>query len=149
SRLECRNRTRAPGRGPGRHKPLVETQLAVSADAGDPTLRDPSLFEITATPRPGVALADLEKAALAQLERLKNEDVTDEELRRARNQIEADFIYQRDSVTQQAERLGYQESVTGWRYLETYLDRIRALTPADIRRGARQYFPEANRTVGC
>src|SRR5207245_2244091 len=134
------------------YQTLVETGLAVSANGGDPTLHDPSLFEVDATPRPGapwaIALADLEKATLAQLERLKTEDVSQEELRRAKNQIEADFIYQRDSVTAQATLLGRYDSWTGWRYLETYLDRIRAVTPADLRRVAQKYFVEQNRTVG-
>src|SRR5205823_12513670 len=121
---------------------------AIGSNAGDPTLRDPSLFVVSSTPRPGVSLAELEKAALAQIERVKNEDVSDEELQRAKNQISADFIYQQDSVTQQAERLGYNEMAVGWRYLETYLDRIRAVKAPDLRRVAKQYFTEANRTVG-
>lgn len=146
--LDVLSQVLSGGRSARFYQTLVETQLAVAASGGDPTLRDPSLFVVSATPRPGVALADLEKAALAQIERLKNEDVSDEELRRAKNQIEADFIYQQDSVTDQAERLGYNEMAVGWRYLETYLDRIRAVTAADLRRVARQYFIETNRTVG-
>jgi zinc protease len=136
------------GRSARLYQTLVETGQAVQAVAGDPTLRDPSLFLVRATPRPGVAVADLEKAVLAQLDRLKNEDVTDEELARVKNQIAADFVYQRDTVTQQAESLGYAETTTGWRYLETYLDHIRALKPADLRQVAQKYFTENNRTVG-
>jgi zinc protease len=130
------------------YQTLVETGLAISANGGDPTLHDPSLFEVNVTPRPGVALADLEKATLEQLERLKTEDVSAEELSRAKNLIQADFIYQRDSVTAQATLLGRYDSWTGWRYLSTYLDHIRAVTPADLRRVAQKYFVEANRTVG-
>jgi zinc protease len=136
------------GRTSRLYQTLVETGLAVSADAGDPTLHDPSLFLLQATPRPGVALADLEKAAVAQFERVKNEDVSEEELRRAKNQIEADFIYQRDSVTAQATLLGRYDAWTGWRYLQSYLDRIRAVSAADVRRVAQQYFVQTNRTVG-
>jgi zinc protease len=136
------------GRSARLYQTLVETQQAVSAAAYNPTLIDPSLFMVQATARPGGALADLEKKVLEQVDRLKSEDVSEEELQRAKTQIEADFIYQQDSVTEQANRIGYYEMVAGWRYLDTYLDRIRAVKPADVRRVAQEYFTENNRTVG-
>jgi zinc protease len=136
------------GRSSRLYQTLVETQQAVGAYAGNPTMRDPSLFMFQATARPGVELGDLEKAMLAQIDRLKNEDVSEEELQRAKNQIVADFVYEADSVTEQATLMGRYESWTGWRYLDTYLDRVRAVTAADLRRVAQRYLTEANRTAG-
>jgi zinc protease len=146
--LDVLSQLMSGGRSARLYQTLVETQQAVSAAAYNPTLIDPSLFMVQATARPGGALGDLEKKVLEQIDRLKNEDVTEEELQRAKTQIEADFIYQQDSVTEQADRIGYYEMVAGWRYLDTYLERIRAVKPADIRRVSQQYLTENNRTVG-
>src|SRR5436309_1918032 len=80
--------------------------------------------------------------------RVRTEPLTPEELARARSQIEASFAFGKDSTTDQAEQLGYWASVFDWRYLSTYLDRIRAQTPADLLRVAKKYFVADDRTAG-
>src|SRR5205814_6857479 len=52
------------------------------------------------------------------------------------------------SVTAQANQLGYWAMVADWRYLSTYLDRVRALTAADLQKAAQKYFVVDRRTVG-
>lgn len=136
------------GRSSRLYQNLVEKQVASSADASFGSLRDPFLFGLTATARPGGNAPDLEKALLAEVEKVKTEPVTAEELARARSQIEADFVFQADSVTSQANQIGYWAMVDDWKYLSTYLQRIRALAPADLQRVAQKYFTEDNRTVG-
>ena len=74
--------------------------------------------------------------------------ITDEELARAQRRAEADFVFQTNSVTAQARQLGYWAMIGDWRYLTTYLDRIRALTAADIQAVARRTFSVDTRTVG-
>ena len=45
--------------------------------------------------------------------------------------------------------LGQAESVgAGWRKIDQFVEQIRAVTPKDIQRVARQYLIEDNRTVG-
>ncbi|MGH7266422.1 MAG: M16 family metallopeptidase [Candidatus Rokuibacteriota bacterium] len=136
------------GRTSRLYQGLVETQLASRAHAGAPSLRDPFLFYVSATARPGVTADKLEAALLDEIERVRNAPITDDELARARSRIEADFVFQADSVTAQARQLGYRAMVGDWRYLTTYLDRIRALTPADIHAVARKYLLPDTRTVG-
>jgi zinc protease len=136
------------GRSSRLYRSLIETQIASGADAVDSTLRDPSLFVLTATAAPGTEAGRLEEALLEEVERLKNEPVSAEELARAKNQIEASFVLQNDSVSAQANQLGYWTMVDDWRYLTTYLDRVKKLTPDDLQRVARKYFTEDNRTVG-
>jgi zinc protease len=102
--------------------------------------RDPSLFWFYATPLPGQTPEAVEEALLAEIELLKREPVADEELTRARNQIEAHFIWQQDSVFSRASVLGRFEVLGSWRLLEAYLPRLRAVTPADLQRVARAYF---------
>lgn len=136
------------GRSGRLYQKLVESQIAVGVDASAPTLKDPSLFLATATARPGGKSEDVEKALTDELERLKKEPVTAEELQRAISQLEADYIYSRESVTTLADRIGFAEATKDWRYYVTYLDEVRKVTPATIQRVASQYFTADNRTVG-
>lgn len=136
------------GRASRLYQGLVEKQVATEADAGNPEFRDPYLFTFTATAAPGVTADRLEGALHAEAERLKTEPVSAEELARAKSQLEAQFAFQNDSVSDQASQLGYWASVYDWRFLSTYLDRIRALTPADLQRVARKYFNDTSLTVG-
>jgi zinc protease len=136
------------GRTSRLYQGLVDQELASAVEAGAPSLHDPFLFYITATGRPGVAADKLEAALLDEVERLKSAPITAAELARAQRQIEASFAYQTDSVTAQAREIGYWAMVDDWRYLTTYLDRIQALTPADIQSVAQKYFGADIRTVG-
>ncbi|HEV8308691.1 MAG TPA: pitrilysin family protein [Methylomirabilota bacterium] len=136
------------GRTSRLYQGLVEKQLASSADAGAPSLKDPFLIYLSATARPGVPAEKLEAALLEEVERVKAAPITDEELARATRRIEADFVFQTDSVSAQARQIGYWAMVDDWRYLATYLDRIRALTPAGIQAIARKYLVPDARTVG-
>ncbi len=130
------------------YQALVEKQIASDVDAGAASLRDPYLITVSATARPGVTVEKLEAALLAEIERLKKEPITAEELERVKSQIEASFVFQNDSVTSQANQIGYWAMIDDWRYLSTYLDRIRALKPADIQKVAQKYFVTDARTVG-
>jgi zinc protease len=130
------------------YQALVETELASSVDAGAPSLHDPFLFYVTATARPAVSAPKLEAAILDEIERVKTAPITAEELARATRRIESSFAYQTESVTAQARELGYWAMVDDWRYLMTYMDRIRALTPEAVQTVANRYFVTDKRTVG-
>lgn len=136
------------GRTSRLYQGLVEKQLASRVHAGAPSLRDPFLFYLGATARPGVSAEQLEAALAEEVERVRHVPVSPEELERARNRIEADFVLQADSVSSQARQIGYWAMVADWRYLTTYLDRIRAVTAEDVQRVARQYLVADGRTVG-
>lgn len=136
------------GRSSRLYQNLVEKQIASAADSWYPSLRDGYLFMFTATATPGGKPEDLEKALVAEAERLKSEKVSDEELARAKSQIEASFVFENESVTSQANQLGYWEMVDTWKYLSTYLQKIRALTADDLQKAAQKYFTEDSRTVG-
>jgi zinc protease len=108
---------------------------------------DPSLFWFYATPLPGQTPEAVEQALMVEVEQLKREPVPMEELERARNQIEASFVWQQDSVFTRASVLGRFEVVGSWRLLDDYLPRMRAVTPADVQRVARDYFPVDRKNV--
>jgi zinc protease len=128
---------------------VYEKQLALYAGGDyDNITNDPNLFYVYAGVMPGKAMEEVEKALYTEIEKLKIEPVADDEIQKAKNQIEAQFIMGQDSVFYQAMLLGQYETVASWKLLEKYLDGIRAVTKADIQRVAKEYFSEDNRTVG-
>jgi zinc protease len=127
---------------------LIQTGLASSADAYDYGLRDPDLAILNATVQPGHSSEEVEKALLAEVEKLQAEPITAAELARVIRQSEAQYIYGQDSVQSQGRQLGENAMKGDWRYGERYLENIRRVTPEDVQRVARKYLVERNRTVG-
>jgi zinc protease len=138
------------GRSGRLYRSLIYEQkvaLNVFADYGG-LHRDPYLFTIGGTVAPGASDAALEKALYAEVERLKEEPVSDFELAKAKNQIEADFIMRQDSIFSQAMTIGRFHLLKDWRLKDRYVENIRAVTAEDVRRVARKYFDRDKRTVG-
>jgi zinc protease len=126
-----------------------EKRLVLSADADHSLLsRDPSLFYLSAELLPGKELAEVEKALDQEVERLKKELVGAQELEKAKNQIEASFVFGQDSLFYQAMLLARHEITLTWRAIDDYLPSIRKVSPEDIQRVARKYLIPDNRTVG-
>src|SRR5437870_214261 len=138
------------GRSSRLYRHLVyERQLALEA-GGDYSYFsfDPNLFWFYATPLPGQTPEKLETELSAHMERLKTEPVTDEELARAKNQIEAAFVYQDDSIHQRASLLARFELIGGFALKESFMAKIRAVTAADLTRVARAWFAPDTKSVG-
>jgi zinc protease len=136
------------GRTSRLHRALVETGIATEADAANESARDPFVVVVLATAAPDRSLAEVEAAMLREVERLREEPVTEAELRRAKKQVEAGFLYSKDSIQSLSHQLGYYETIASWRFLEEYPAKIRAVTAADVRRVAGTYLTEEARTVG-
>jgi zinc protease len=132
------------------YKTLVQgKKLVLSADADNSLLsHDPGLFYISVEPLPGKRVADVEKTLEQEIERLKKERVSDKELIKAKNQIEADFIYSQDSLFFQAMLLAEYEISGSWKMIDDYIPSIRKVTPEDIQRVAKLYLIDENKNVG-
>ncbi|MBZ5728852.1 MAG: insulinase family protein [Acidobacteriia bacterium] len=130
------------------YKRLVDGQLAISAGGGVGDSLDPTLFRFTIQPRSGVDTASTEKALFEELARLGTEPVSDAELRKAKNQLLANFYRQLKTIEGRANLLGSYEVFHG-DYAKLYSadKETEAVTAADIQRVARQYFSPKNRTV--
>ena len=148
--LEVLSQILSGGRAARIYRHLIhERPLALSAGGDYSYLSlDPSLFWFWATPLPGQTPETLEKALLGELDGLRREPVTAEELQRAMNQIEAAFVFQQDSVRSRASLLGRFELIGNYAEANRYLERLRAVTPADLTRAAQTWFPEDRRVVG-
>ena len=131
------------------HRELVYRQrLAREAGASyDYTSIDPGLFTAYAQPLPGQSEAAVEAALTRELERAAAEPPTAHELEKAKNGIEADFIFGQDSLFYQAMLLGEYEVASGWRRIDEYLPAVRAVTAADVLRVAQTYLRPTNRTT--
>ena len=140
----------AGGRSSRLHHELVyKKRLAHGIDADYSAVSiDPAGFSISAQLLPGKEPAELEREIDRELEKVKSELISERELQKAKNQVEAAFVFAQDSIFGQAMKIGYYEIVGGWRQMDGYLDGIRKVTREDIRRVAKRYLDRDRRTVG-
>lgn len=136
------------GRSSRLYQALVEKQLATSAWSNGGNRIEPSLFLIGATAKHNVTADALEEALLAEAEAAKNKLPTPEEMQSAKNQLEAHFIYQNDSVSDQGEQLGYYSSIADLNYLRDLVDNVKAVTAVQVQDAARKYLVADNLTTG-
>ena len=124
-------------------------QIAAGIDLGySPTARHPVLFVVNATPSHGRTPEQLEAAIWAQIRRVQTESIAPQELERVKAQVAASNVYTRDSVFYQAMQMGMLETVgLNWRMLDSYVERVRAVTPAQVQAVAKKYLIDSNLTV--
>lgn len=124
-------------------------QIAVSAGAGyDLNDRQQSLLLLDGSPAKGHDMAALEAALRAEITKLQNTPITNEELERVKAQVLADHVYQEDSVFYQAMQIGTLEAVgLGWQKMDEYLPRIQAVTAEQVQAVARKYLIDDHLTV--
>ena len=130
------------------YQALVEKQLASDVSALNFTLRDPYPLLIGATALPGKTHEEVEAALKAALYEVAKNGVTDEEVRRAQQQIEVASIRSRDGAYAFASQLGEAVASTNWKWFLTYVDEIKAVTAADVKRVAAAYLVPERATVG-
>ncbi len=139
---------RGGGGGTGRLYKLlvVEKQMAVSVSASSRAQWYAGAFQFRANPRidKNVQPEDLEKEIWTEIEKIKKEGVTPEELQKAKNKFEARFIRSLSSTSGLARTLGRAELHRGWRSVITDLDDLKKVTNDDIKRVAAKYFVKDN-----
>jgi predicted Zn-dependent peptidase len=140
------------GRTSRLHRSLVRDKK-IAADAGGfggfPGDKYPNEFIVFAFTTPGHTPQEARDGIRAELERLKNEDVSADELRMMKTRAKANLIRRLDSNSGLAGQLATAQARYGdWRELFRQVDRIDKVTAADIRRVAGETFKESNRTVG-
>ncbi|MCB1960643.1 MAG: insulinase family protein, partial [Rhodocyclaceae bacterium] len=125
------------------------TQVAVSAGAGyDGIGRGPSLFYMDGSPADGKTVADLEAALRAEIARIQADGIGADELARVKIQAVASRVYQRDSLMGQAMEIGALETIgLSWRDEAVMLERLRAVTAAQVQSVAQRYFGDERLTV--
>lgn len=130
------------------YKALVETELATDVGGSLIPTIDPYLYGLSATVRQGHTPQEVEAAFDREIDRMMNEPVQPAELAKALKQARASFAYGSESVTNQGFWYGWSEIFADYHWFETYLDRLAAVTVADVQRVAPKYLRRSNRVVG-
>ena len=136
------------GGGTGRlYKVLVrDKQMAVNASASSRPQWYVGSFQFSATPRfdKNVQPEDLEKEIWAEIEKVKKDGATPEEIQKAKNRAEAMFVRSLSSTMGLAGRVGRAELNRGWRSIVDDLESLKKVTNDDIKRVAAKYFVKDN-----
>lgn len=130
------------------YRALVQTGLAASVSGNLTPTVDPYLYSVFATVRAGQSIEAVERALTAEVERVVREPVAEAELAKALKQARAMFAYGAESVTNQGFWLGFTQVLQDPSWFHDYLNRLAAVSVADIQRVARTYLATHRRTVG-
>jgi zinc protease len=130
------------------YKALVEKELAVSVNGGLQATIDPYLYTTVVTVHPKHTASDCIAAMESEIKRLQDAPPPNEELERAMKQARAIFAYGSESISNQAFWLGFSEMFATVDWFNGYLERLAAVTPADVQRIAQNYLRAQNRTLG-
>jgi predicted Zn-dependent peptidase len=134
------------------YRSLVRDQkIAVQAGGftGFPGSKYPSMFMFYAIPNKDKTVEQCAQGIRNEIERLKNEDISDDELQSLKTRAKAGLIRGLGDNSGLAQQLAYAQARWGdWRELFRQVDRIDKVSKADIHRVANKTFIEQNRTIG-
>jgi len=130
------------------YRRLVEKDLAVGVSGGLQATIDPYLYDITITVHPNSGAEAAVAALDDEIRRLQDTPPKIEELLRAVKQAKALFAYGSESITNQAFWMGFAEVFDRYAWFENYLERLAAVTPADVQRAAQLYLRPERRVLG-
>jgi zinc protease len=146
--LEVLSIVLATGKNSRLYRRLTDNALTTHIMTSVSRLRDPGLFYIFAMLAPGHTHESIEEQILEEVERVKEEGITEAELRRAKSKIKAEVAFSRDGSFSVASELNEAIAAGDWKLYSTLLDRIERVTADDVQRVARQYCTEDVLTVG-
>jgi zinc protease len=129
---------------------VIDQEIALSAGAGyDSTALDYGSFRVSATPKGGTTLPQIEAAMDAVLADVIDKGVTEEELERSKNSLIAEAIYAQDNQTTLARWYG-AALATGLTVesVEEWPDRVRRVTADEVRAAARRYLDKRSSVTG-
>jgi predicted Zn-dependent peptidase len=140
------------GRSSRLYRSLVRDKKISVEAAGFPGLpgqKYPGLFLFYSLPSPGHTNEESQKAIASEIDRLRMEPVSKEELDGVKRRARANLIRQLSDNSGMAGQLAAYQVLTGdWRNLFRELDKINAVTPEDIQRVSKTVFTASNLTVG-
>ncbi len=129
-------------------KLVYETGLALTAFGSSSFLEDPGIFYAVALVNPGKSADEVEKALIAEFDKLKAEGITERELQRAKNQFSRDYILSRLSIKEKVSQMGHAEVIQkDMASADGEFDTFLKVSTADVKRAAQQYFVPERRMV--
>ena len=123
------------------YKSLKEQkQLVHSISASHSSMKDDSIFYISAN-YITEDMEHLKNAIFDEIDNLYKNGLTEDELKKAKNIIERDTFYSRESISNIASEIGYTVTITnGMEYYRNYLENINKVTVNDIKRVIKDYL---------
>jgi zinc protease len=137
-----------PQRSARLYRALVDKGLASSVGGSLMPTQHPYLYGIHASVAEGQSIAAVEDVVLSEIERLRKNGITPEELKKVHAQLRARFVYDGDSVTDIAHQIGYFETISTWWAYHALRNRLDEVTPEQAHAAAVKYLVPANRTIG-
>ncbi len=143
------NKLLAGGSSSRFNKELVDKQQKAVATGAIPlTVEDPGLFICYGIGNMGIKAEDLEASILAEIERVKDEGITETEFQKLKNQIETEFVNTNATVAGIAENLANYKMYFGdANLINTELEKFNKVNLNDISRVAKKYLTKQNRVV--
>src|SRR5580698_3554474 len=146
--LEMLDAILSSGKNARLYRALVDQGLALSAGAGTDVHHDLSLHTLYAALAPSATHDQVEKALLAELNKIKTNGVTAAEVATVKQQYIAEDAYKRDGTAGVAEELSEWIGIGDWTLYVTFPQRVQQVTPSDVQRVAKQYFGADQSTTG-
>jgi zinc protease len=146
--LDILARILASGKGSRLYRRCTDQGLTSDVFGLNFRLKDPSLFSVFAYLAPERTHEEVEAAIREVIAEIQENGVTEEEVGRARQQLTAQTAFDRDGPMKIASQLNEAIAAGDWTLYTRYLDRLRDVTPDDVRRVARTYLVDARNTVG-
>ncbi len=120
----------------------IKKNLVYSIGSWNYTPLDPGIFIISGVTSPeklNLALSSISE----EVDTLKEHGITDEELKKAKAMVSADYVYSLESPAEQAREMAINETlISDFDYTKKYLDKIDALTLDDILEVANSYLSD-------
>ncbi|QEL18178.1 M16 family metallopeptidase [Limnoglobus roseus] len=130
------------------YRQLVDGErVAADVNSANNAGRYPGWFSVDVEALQGKDRKKIEQLVFAELKKLATEPITDAELARARRTLVAAFIFGNESVHGLADQIAKAATNTSLDYLTTYLDKVLAITPADIQKVAAKLLQEQSAVI--
>src|ERR1700726_1948367 len=146
--LEMLDAILSSGKNARLYRSLVDQGLALNAGAGTDLHHDLSLHTVYAVLAPGAAHDEVEKALVAEIAKIKTDGVTAAEVARVKQQYIAADAYKRDGTAAIAGEINEWIAVGDWTLYVTFPQKVQQVTPADVKRVAKEYLKEDQTTTG-
>lgn len=129
-------------------KMIYQDQSALYVGGDCFSLQDPGVFYCFAIMQPGHTAEDGRNTLFEEIDKLKNKPMDEKELQKAKNQLEAEFIFNLQSVSDKGSQIGYYQTVLGdYSKLFEEAEKFQQVTAEDVMGVAKKYFDEKNRNV--
>ena len=146
--LDVLARILASGKGSRLFRRCTDQGLTSDVFGVNFRLRDPSLFSVFAYLAPEAEHEEVQEAIRDEIESIRADGVTQEELDRARTQLRAQTAFDRDGSMRVASQLNEALAAGDWKLYTQYLDRLAEVTTADVQRVAQTYLQDDTSTIG-